>query len=199
MNTRLAGLAGMAVPFWFAAAYFLVSSLRSDYRHFNMAISELGSVGAPNALLWNLLGYILPGLMIAYLGWVSRQLLPASRSGAVVAGSIAASGIMMALSGVFPGDFENRTSLTMLLHSAASILSYVFFLVGGFGLAGISAKSQTLGKFHYPLLALLIASIVTGFFRYGDMPGLGQRITFACYLAWAALYGWAVYRSSAVD
>jgi len=68
MIRRFAGVLGIVVPLWFAASYFLVSSLRNDYRHFNMAISELGSIGAPNALTWNLLGYIIPGAVIAYLG-----------------------------------------------------------------------------------------------------------------------------------
>ena len=186
----------MVVPLWFAASYFLVSSLRNDYQHFNMAISELGSIGAPNALMWNLLGYIIPGAVIAYLGWVSRKLLPVSRLGLVAAGSIAMSGVMMLLSGVFPGDFENRTSATMVLHTVASILSYVFFLIGGFGLARISAKSAVFRGLHYPLLVALILSIITGFVRYGDLPGLGQRITFACYFVWVAIYGWVVFRPS---
>jgi hypothetical membrane protein len=196
MSGRLAGFLGMAVPFWFVASYFLVSSLRNDYRHFNMAISELGTVGAPNALIWNILGYMIPGAVIAYLGWVSRKLLPGSKSGMVIAGSILMSGLMLLLSGVFPGDFENRTSASMLLHTAASILSYIFFLVGAFGLAFISAKSEVFRGLHYPLLAAVILSLITGFVRYGDFPGLGQRITFACYFAWIAIYAWAVFRSS---
>ena len=101
---------------------------------------------------------------------------------------------MMLLSGVFPGDFENRTSTTMILHTSASILSYLFFLVGGFGLLKISAKSEIFKGLHYYLLAMLFLSIVTGFIRYGDIPGLGQRITFACYLVWIAIFGWAVFK-----
>jgi hypothetical membrane protein len=196
MRLRFAGFLGMVAPLWFAASYFLVSSLRNDYRHFNMAISELGTVGAPNALLWNVLGYILPGAAIAYLGWVSQSLLPVSRLRFVVAGSIAMSGVMMLVSGVFPGDFENRTSATMIIHTAASILSYLFFLIGGFGLALISAKSEVFRGLHYPLLGALLLSLLTGFVRYGNLPGLGQRITFGCYFAWLALYGWGVSRSS---
>lgn len=199
MIRRFAGLLGMVVPLWFAASYFLVSSLRNDYRHFNMAISELGSIGAPNALVWNLLGYIIPGAVIAYLGWISRSLLPVSRSGLVVTVSILMSGVMMLLSGVFPGDFEDRTSVSMVLHTVASILSYVFFLIGGFGLASFSAKSEVFRGLHYPLLVALILSIITGLVRYGDLPGLGQRITFACYFVWVAIYGWAVFRSSEDD
>jgi hypothetical membrane protein len=199
MIRRFAGFAGMFLPFWFTAIYFLVSLLRNDYRHFNMAISELGSVGAPNAFLWNLLGYILSGGVIFYLGWVSRSILPGSKSGFIVAWAIAISGMMMLLSGVFPGDFENRTSTTMLLHTLASILSYLFFLVGGFGLLKISTKSEVFKGLHYPLLTMLLLSIVTGFIRYGDMPGLGQRITFACYFAWIAIFGWAVFKSAVRD
>lgn len=197
MSRRFAGFLGMVLPLWFSVIYFLVSSLRNDYRHFNMAISELGSIGAPNASLWNLLGYIASGGMIFYLGWVSRSILPKSTLGLIVAWAIAISGAMMLLSGVFPGDFENRESTTMILHTSASILSYLFFLVGGFGLLKISAKSEIFKGLHYSLLVMLLLSIVTGFIRYGDMPGLGQRITFACYLVWIAIFGWVVFRSDA--
>lgn len=102
----------------------------------------------------------------------------------------------MLLSGVFPGDFENRTSTTMLLHTIASILSYLFFLIGGFGLLKISAKSEIFKGLHYYLLVILLLSIITGFVRYGDMPGLGQRITFMCYFVWIAIFGWAIFKSS---
>jgi hypothetical membrane protein len=192
---RFAGFLAMALPVWFTAIYFLVSSLRNDYRHFNMAISELGSMGTPNALLWNLLGYIASGGVIFYLGWVSRNIQPKSKLGLIVAGAIATSGMMMLLSGVFPGDFENRTSTTMILHTIASILGYLFFLIGGFGLLKISAKSEIFKGVHYFLFVTLLLSIVTGFIRYGDLPGLGQRITFACYFIWTAIFGWAVFKS----
>lgn len=193
---RLAGLLAMILPLWFAASYFLVSSLRNDYRHFNMAISELGSIDAPNALLWNLLGYIIPGAVIVYLGWASLKILPESKLRLVVAGAILMSGLMLLLSGVLPGDFENRTSTTIVLHTLSAILSYIFFLIGGFSLISISAKSAEFQGLHYPLLAVLILSIITGFIRYGDLPGLGQRITFLCFFLWIAMYGWAVFRSS---
>ncbi len=185
----------MVLPLWFIAIYFLVSSLRNDFRHFNMAISELGSIGAPNAFLWNLFGYIVSGGIIVYLGWTSRSVLPKSKLGLLVAWAITLSGLMMLLSGVFPGDFENRMSTTMLLHTIAATLSYLFFLVGGFGLLKISAQSETFKGLHYYLLITLLLSIVTGFIRYSDMPGLGQRITFICYFVWIAIFGWAIFNA----
>lgn len=192
MNLRYASIVGKITPFWFIVTYFLVSSLRSDYRHLNMAISELGSVGAPNAGLWNIAGYILPGAAIAYLGFASRAALPVSKRGSIVSLSIALSGVFLALTGIFPGDFEQRSSATMILHTSGSILSYVFFLIGGFTLASISSKLAAWQRLHYPLLVALILSLLTGFIRFGELPGLGQRITFLCYFAWIVLYSMAL-------
>ena len=40
-------------------------------------------------------------------------------------------------------------------------------------------------------------SIVTGFLRTGNAPGLGQRFGFACFFLWVALVGYALYRDPA--
>jgi hypothetical membrane protein len=65
-----------------------MSSLHPNYSHFTKAISELGSLDAPNLWVWNIGGYILPGVAVSLLGlglarhfygekgagWVSRPL-----------------------------------------------------------------------------------------------------------------------------
>lgn len=195
-SLRYASLVGRIAPFWFVASYVLTASLRRDYRHLNMAISELGSVGAPNALLWNIAGYVLPGIAVACLGAASRQALPNSRRALSVSLSIALSGFFLAFAGIFPGDFEQRHSPTMILHTVGSLLSYAFFLIGGFALAGLSAELPIWQRLHRALLVVLVLSILTGFLRVGAFPGLGQRLTFLCYWVWIFLYASALTRTS---
>ena len=42
-----------------------MSNLRPEYNLFHKAVSELGSLDAPNKWTWNILGYILTGILIA--------------------------------------------------------------------------------------------------------------------------------------
>jgi hypothetical protein len=49
--------------------------------------------------------------------------------------------------------------------------------------------------FFWPSLALALMSILTGFLRSGNAPGLGQRLGFACFFLWVALIGYALYRN----
>jgi hypothetical membrane protein len=193
INRRI-GLVAAIVPVWFAAIYFALSSVRPEYRHLTKAISELGSVDAPRAWVWNLFGYILPGLAIALLGAGIRNRFAHEPRARVPTWALIASGLFMALSGVFPGDFENRTSTTMILHTVGSIGSFVVFLVSAFSFPRVMRRFAGWRHFVWPSLALAAASIFTGFLRIGSAPGLGQRLGFACYFLWVALMGYALYR-----
>ena len=52
--------------FWIALVAF--GTVRTDYSQLTKAVSELGAVGAPYALAWNVLGFIVPGLLLAACG-----------------------------------------------------------------------------------------------------------------------------------
>ena len=67
-SNRTIGILAIAIPFWFALIYFVMSSVRADYSHATKAISELGSLDAPNRWVWNIGGYVIPGVVIALLG-----------------------------------------------------------------------------------------------------------------------------------
>jgi hypothetical membrane protein len=194
------GLIAVVTPFWFLAVYLIMSSRRPEYSHLTKAISELGSLDAPNRWFWNILGYILPGLAIALLGvGLKRDFAPAGRRASIPSHALVASGLLMAMSGVFPGDFENRASTTMILHTVASLGSFAAFLVAGFGLPKLFRSRESWRWVAVPSLALVVASIVTGLLRSGAAPGLGQRLGFACVFLWIGLVGCALIRSNSAE
>lgn len=143
ISARRIGLIAVITPVWFVGVYLVMASRRPEYSHLTKAISELGSLDAPNLWVWNVLGYVLPGLAVALLGvglW--REFAGLGRKATVPTMALLASGLFMALSGVFPGDFDNRSSLTMVLHTLSSLGSFVVFLVAGFGLPqGVSSAA----------------------------------------------------------
>ena len=183
----------MILPVWFSGIYVTLSALRPEYSHLTKAISELGSVDAPRAWIWNGLGYILPGIAIALLGVGIGNRFANEPGGRVPAWALIGSGLLMALSGIFPGDFDNRASLTMIVHSAGSVGSFVMFLLAAFSLPRVLRRLRKWRPFVWPSLALAMGSIVTGFLRTGSTPGLGQRLGFACFFLWVALIGYALY------
>lgn len=195
LSRKHIGLVALIAPVWFLGVYLVMSSQRPEYSHLTKAISELGSLDAPHRWAWNILGYILPGLAVALLGMGLRQEFSGlGKNNSIPSMALVASGLLMAFSGVFPGDFVNRSSATMIMHAIGSIGSFACFLVAGFWLPRFFRSQQHWQWVAWPSLVLVMGSIVTGFLRSGNAPGLGQRLGFACFFAWVGLVGFALFR-----
>ncbi|MGH8141587.1 MAG: DUF998 domain-containing protein [Steroidobacteraceae bacterium] len=203
MNRRKTiGIIAVVTPFWFLAVYLIMAGLRPEYSYLTKAISELGSVHAPHRWIWNIFGFITPGLAIALLGvGLKSELSDAGRSARVPALAVTASGLFMALAGVFPGNFINRTAPTMIMHTIGAYGSGIFFLIAGFWLPFVFRKRP-----HWRWLAWLSLGLVFGMlagdFLVGAMrhttPGLGQRVSFAYYFLWIGVVGYALMRSASL-
>ena len=192
---RTIAVLAIAVTFWFALVYLVMASVRPDFSHATKAISELGSVDAPNRWIWNICGYIVPGTIVASLGWAFGGHFLDTKSAKLVSYSLIASGLLMAVSGVFPGDFEDRTSFTMIMHAIGSFGSFIFFLVCGFSMPWLLQRFPGWKAYAWPSLALVLLSIATGFLRTGNAPGIGQRLGFACFFLWVGMMGVALLRN----
>lgn len=194
-RTKLISIASIIAPIWFASIYGLVSMQRPDFRHFNQAVSELGSWDAPNLWVWNVLGYFLTGMIIFFLGLAVKQVFGPRGMASTPFFTLALSGLFMAIAGVFPGDFENRSSLTMILHTIGSFGSGLFFMISAFWLPSTFKKVPSWKWLFPPLLLIAIGMVLNTFLvTSGPTPGLGQRIGFACYLVWVALVGFALFK-----
>jgi hypothetical membrane protein len=189
---RRVPVAAMVLPLWFWSVYLVMASTRPEYSHLTKAISELGSVDAPNPWVWNILGYIIPGLVIALLGLRLGDVLRGTRRARVASFALVASGLFMSLSGVFPGDFDDRTSATMIMHAVGSLGSFAGFLVAGAVYPFVFGRFPAWRRYAWPSAALVVLSVLTGFLRTGDAPGLGQRLGFFCFFAWIGLVGVAL-------
>jgi len=197
ISTRKIGFAAVFTPLWFLATYLLMSGMRPEYSHSRNAISELGSLDAPNLWVWNIFGYFLPGLVIALLGaGLKREFSPSGRAASIPFFALIASGFFMALSGMFPANMADFESATTLVHIIGSTGCFVAFLVAGFWLPFCFRKQIAWHWLTWPSLVLVIGSIVSGFLRSGEISGVGQRLTFSCFFLWVALLGFALWRSN---
>ncbi|MDO5506629.1 MAG: DUF998 domain-containing protein [Pseudoxanthomonas suwonensis] len=177
------------MPFWFLFLYLMMSDARQDYSHLTEAISELGSLDAPNLWIWNIFGYVLPGFTVSLLGLALYRIFPSHpKRSAIAAIGLLVFGLLMALSGVFPADMSDLSAPTSRLHIAGAMGSYPAFLVSGFLYPKLFAAHSEWRWASKPSLILVVLSVASGPLRFlGDAPGLGQRITFATVFAWLIL------------
>lgn len=186
-----AAFCGMLAPALFAGAILLFAAIRSDYSHLTNAVSELGARGAPNALAWNLTGFIAVGLSITVFSW---GLYKGTNSRAALV-FVGLSGLGFAGTGVFPADMSDLTTPSSQAHVLMSLISFGAFVLGAFilcwrllqlpGWRGVAVGSGILG-----LLALLTMPLR----EMAVPPGLAQRVGFVIYLTWIALLAVALWR-----
>jgi hypothetical membrane protein len=191
MIARLGLLANLM--FW--PLMFAMAAMRSDYSHLHQAVSELGAVGAPSMWLWNVAGYLVPGLLLAVFGWnFVRRVRPGSR---VVAALLATAGVGMAISGVFPPDMNDRGGVQTMLHLLGSSLSALAWLPAMVALVFFARRTR-------PDIAVAcgsaILAMIGAFALYGVLehtPALVQRITFGVFFGWYAVAALLLMRSRA--
>ena len=197
MTNKTYGIIGIATPILFLTLYIVMSSIRPEYSMLTKAISELGSLDAPNKWLWNFFGYILTGILIAIYSFGLYRNIAVTKSSKLPLYGILFSGVFMAVSGIFPADMDDRQSTTMLLHTVGSLGSYIFFLIGAFTYPKLMDKSDYWKRAKRPTLIFTFLTILFGAwpFVYPNIPGLGQRIVFFFYFAWIFYTGIKLYNN----
>lgn len=186
MTNKQYAIFGFMAPALFWSTYLIMSNLRLEYSFLTKAVSELGSLDAPNKWTWNILGYVIPGLMISIYSYGLFQSVSDGHGSKLPLVSFILSGLLMSFSGVFPGDFDNKQSTTMALHTVGSFGSYFFFLVGSF------TYPRHMEKTHYwkpairPTLIFTWMTILFGSwpFVFPATPAAGQRLVFFFYFLW---------------
>jgi hypothetical membrane protein len=198
MTNKQYAVIGFLAPSLFLTTYLVMSNLRPEYSFMTKAISELGSVDAPNKWVWNVLGYILPGIFIAVYGFgLHKNSVPKMTSKLPFIG-IFFSGIFMAISGIFPGDFDDKQSLTMLIHTVGSFGSYLFFLLGAFTFPNQMKKIDYWKDAVKSTLICTWMTIIFGgwVFVFPNYPAVGQRIVFLFYFLWIVITAYKLYHQN---
>ncbi len=180
MNNKTNGIIGITAVTISILTIIIMAELRTDgYNHFHKAVSELGSLDAPNKWTFNIFGFIIPGILISIFSW---NLLKEFRSHFVKSYPfylLFLSGLFLALAGVFPGNMENKQSLISTMHYIGASGSGVFWLLCALTLwwqlkkiAGW--KTVAIITFLIPFGMIIAMSFVPE-----NFPGLSQRVVFA--------------------
>jgi hypothetical protein len=189
VTERQAGVAGVVAFAIFWVALFAFGAARSDYSHFTKAVSELGVIGAPHALAWNLIGFVVPGILLAICGAGLATAID-GRKGALW-WLLVISGMGFAATGV-PAEMYNGSPLMQspltLGHVLASFLAGIPWAIATFLLVIRAKHNPNWG--HLRLVGAVLALLCTfgllarGLPAFEYQPGLGQRVGFVAYFAW---------------
>jgi hypothetical membrane protein len=194
VNRRLIGLLGIVawVLFWTASA--VLGALRPSYSHLVNTISELGAVGTPHATAWNVLGFIIPGVLLAIAGAaIARSAnTEASLSRTFATALLVVSGLAVAGQGVVPAEMVNGaadiSSASTQGHFVSSLISGAAWAAGALLLVGPMRRNPNWRGLHIVSAVLVVLTLVASLALRGAIPdGLAQRIGNAFFCAWFVL------------
>ena len=180
MNNKTKGLIGVIAVVMSILTILIMAELRTDgYNHFHKAVSELGSIDAPNKWIFNIFGYIIPGILISLF---SFNLLNEFRSYPIKSYPFYLfffSGIFLTLAGIFPANMEYRKSISSIIHSIGSLGGGICWLLCALTLWWQLKKNNTwksiaIYTFLIPFIMIIAMSFVSE-----NTPGISQRIAFA--------------------
>jgi hypothetical membrane protein len=176
---------GIAATIWFWLCLAIFAAVRPEFSHFTKSVSELGISGADNALLWNILGFGVTGLLLAWFGWLFGRLVTPDKSWIAV--WLAISGLAFTATGVFPADMSNWWAPTTVTHIAMSLLVQVAWFIGIYPLYGLR-RTRWDGMIRLTTWMIVVLLLVF-MLRWvpGLLPGFTQRLAFVVYFAWYLL------------
>lgn len=186
MTNRKYAILGLLAPILLWLTYFIMANQRPEYSFLYKAISELGSLDAPNKWFWNIFGYIIPGILISVYSVGLYKSVALTNSSKLPLIGIFMSGFFMSFAGFFPANMEDRTSWLTILHMVGSYGSYIFFLIGAFTYPKLFRRNSYWKSSNLPLLTFVILTLVFGSWHqvFPNIPSVGQRIVFFFYFAW---------------
>lgn len=189
MSDRTAALVGIAGCILFWVSLFLFGAMRPEYSQQTKAVSELGVFGAPHSLLWNLIGFIAPGLCLALSGGAIARSVQRAQRRSVSYWLLVASGLGFAATGIIPAEMRDGSptleSPYTIGHIIMTFVSAVPWIVATFLMASPMKRNADWRAVSNVSLALgFIAIACFGLRVTTVLPGVAQRISFAVYFAW---------------
>lgn len=191
--TRFLPYAGVAATVVFAAALLVFGLLLPDYSQTLHPVAVLGAQGMPRALAFNLIAFVVPGMLAGVVAMDLRQRLPKDagwplRVGTQLAFLSALGFIALGLLPLDPADLHNAASSR---HATAWMLWWVAFVPGASMLAvGLRGRDgwRGLAWLSGGAAAVVLAIVL---FAVDVLPaGVAQRLAFGVWLLWLCVAAW---------
>ena len=186
---RNADTAGIAAAACFLAALVGFGMALDGYSQARHPVALLGASGVPRALAFNLLGFVLPGLLAMVVALRLRRGLAHDAGWAARIGTrlVLLSALAFAAQGLLPldpGDLDHRASRW---HATAWMLWWIAFVPGA--LLGALGPFRMPGLRRFAWLSLVAATLVVFFAVLAPVvpAGVAQRTAFMAWFGWLAL------------
>lgn len=207
MDLPRAGLhAGWIAGALFAVALLAIAAATPGYEHAYQPVSFLGMRGAPLAAWWNMLGFGLPGALMAWFALALQRPLQAAGTGSLArigTWLLLVSGLAFAGNGLFPFDPREPDGLSTKLHVTMLTVALLGFLPATAVLAAALRRVPGWRLLSTAGLLLGVATLLSVLQRMADAvpglqdhPGYAQRVTLALYFLWLALAARIALRAS---
>ena len=183
---------GIAAAVLFAAAVAGFGAALEGYLQAQFPVALLGARGFPHALAFNLLAFVVPGMLAGVVAVDLRRRLPdgagwLSRIGAQLVLLSALAFVAMGLLPLDPRDLESDASR---FHGTAWMLWSVAFIPGAALLASGLWSDRHWSRFARLSLAAALGLLVAAFVLTDAIPaGIAQRIAFGIWFVWLAYVG----------
>ena len=184
---RLPLLAAIVAALAFFASLAGFGAALDGYLQVAHPVGLLGARGLPHALAFNACGFVLPGVLAAFVAWRLRATVGDGGAWAARIGAWLAllSALAFAAQGLLPLDPRDLESATSRAHATAWTLWWVAFLPG--------ATLLALGSLRRPAARVLVAASFAAAAAVAVLvlapldllpPPLAQRAAFAAWFAW---------------
>lgn len=190
--SRVVRYAGIAAVVLFAVAVAGFGAALEGYLQSQYPVALLGAKGFPHALAFNLVAFVLPGMLAGVVAMDLRRRLPGDagwplRIGAQLVFLSALGFIAMGLLPLDPRDLESDASR---FHGTAWMLWCVAFVPGACLLAAGLLRRPGWQRFARLSLLAAVVVLVAAFVLTSVIPaGIAQRLAFGVWLGWLVLAG----------
>lgn len=178
---RTAGILGLSSVLVFLSALIVFGSVNKEFSFMNDYVSKLGALGEPNALWWNLIGFLMVGLLLFGFGLVYGLILKDT----LLAVLLSLFGLGFALTSI-PMDMQASDAAVSKAHVVAICLGLASWLFGlsrmGFN---VQLKKSIRTKANLTAI-LLVASIIGFMLGFWSMP-MTHRLVFGIVFGWTTL------------
>jgi hypothetical membrane protein len=197
MNKTLCAWCGIAAPIVFFVAMVAFAFLTPGYSNMTNAVSELGMAGAPYALGWNLLGFVLVGLLVMAFAWGMRLDLRPGKGAVGVPLLIGLSGLGLAGAGLIPAEAGFVPSTATTLHLVMVAINFLPFLLASLFFAFRLRTHAYWKRLTLFSAAMGILAILTFLLPRTVPGGFSQRVGLGAYFLRLLVLGVALLRKQA--
>ncbi len=181
LKGEIIGVIGLSSVVILAIALLVIGSLNSEFNFINDFISRLGAKGQPNALIFNLIGFVTVGLLLFIFGWTYGVLLKDK----LLSLLLSLFGLGFAFTAI-PVDLAMENAPVSKAHVAAICLGLAFWL---FGLARMGYNPKLSHRIRYQAnfaAGLLFVAMIGFVLEFWSMP-ITHRLVFGVVFGWTTL------------